>query len=139
LVAAVEGLTRTSGFANIYYYHHAVKHQQIAQAIADAGHYEASLRFVVPGYAANAEKVDAIFTSVREKVTIAPIRREKGEFVLHFLPLKPEKPGPHGVGFNFGEVFHPLAEPPPAGLGLKVEPVFIDLGATKSSEKLPAR
>ena len=134
-VVTVNGLTPTSGFANIYYYHHAVKHQQIAQAIADAGNFHASFRFVVPGYAANTEKVHAIFASVKQKVKIERTNKEKEEFVLSFLPLKPATPGPHGVGFNFGKIFHPLADPPPAGLGLKVEPVFININATKPSAK----
>ena len=119
-VTKVDKLTPTSGFANISFDHHAVTHQQIAQAIADAGPFKASFRFAIPDYAAHAEQIDAIFGKVKEEVQIEATNKEKGEFTLKFLPLKPGKPGPHGIGFNFGKIGHPVTDPAPKGLGLKM-------------------
>jgi copper chaperone CopZ len=118
-VTKVAGLSSASGFANISFDHHAVTHQQIAQAIADAGAFKASFRFAIPEYAAHAEKIDALFAKLKDEVTIDCTNKEKGEFTLHFLPLKPSEPSPHGVGFNFGKIGHPVSDPPPKGLGLK--------------------
>jgi len=122
-VTKVDSLTPASGHANISFDHHAVTHQQIAQAIADAGSFKASFRFVVPDYAANAEKIDAIFAKVKDQVEITATNKDKGEFELHFLPLKADKPGPHGVGFNLGRIGHPIMDPPPKGLGLKMQSI----------------
>jgi copper chaperone CopZ len=118
-VDRVAGLTPSSGWANISFDHHAVTHQQIAQAIADAGSFKASFHFAIPEYAANAEKVDAIFAKVKDEVAIDCTNKDKGEFTLHFLPLKAGEAGPHGVGFNFGKIGHPVSDPAPKGLGLK--------------------
>jgi copper chaperone CopZ len=119
-VTKVDSLTSSSGFANVTFDHHGVTHQQIAQGIADAGPFKASFRFAIPEYAAHAEKIDAIFAKAKDEVTIDCTNKEKGEFVLHFLPLKTAgEPGPHGVGFNFGKFGHPVSDPPPKGLGLK--------------------
>jgi hypothetical protein len=134
-VTKVAGLTAASGFANISFDHHAVTHQQIAQGIADAGRFQATFRFVVPDYAANAAKVDAIFAKVKDEVRIEATDKEKGQFVLHFLPLKAGTPGPHGIGFNFGKIGHPLMDPAPKGLGLKMQ--SISAGAT--AKKPPAK
>jgi copper chaperone CopZ len=119
-VTKVDQLTAASGCANITFDHHAVTHQQIAQAIADAGPFRASLRFVIPDYAAHAQQVDAIFAKVKDEVQIETTNKEKGEFTLRFLPLKAGKPGPHGVGFNLGKIGHPIGDPAPQGLGLKL-------------------
>ena len=119
-VTKVEGLSSSSGFANISFDHHAVTHQQIAQAIADAGPFKASFRFSIPEYAANAEKIDALFAKLKDEVTIDCTNKEKGEFTLHFLPLKSGEPSPHGTGFNLGKIGHPIMDPPPKGLGLKL-------------------
>ena len=120
-VTKVDQLTPTSGLASISFDHHAVTHQQIAQAIADAGAFKASFRFIIPAYAANADKVDAIFAKVNGEVQIEATDKEKGEFVLRFLPLKAGPAGPHGIGFNFGKIGHPLCDPAPKGLGLKMQ------------------
>lgn len=136
-VTKVEGLTPTSGYANISFDHHAVTHQQIAQAIANAGLFQVSFRFVIPDYAANAEKVDAIFAKVKDQVEITPTNREKGEFTLRFLPLAEGKPV-----FNFGRIGHPLSDPPPKGLGLKMRGVSAGMAkpaAKKPAAKKPAR
>jgi copper chaperone CopZ len=119
-VTKVEGLTTKSGFVNVSFDHHGVTHQQIAQAIADAGSFKPSFRFSIPDYAANAEKIDAIFAKVKSEVQIEVKNREKGEFTLYFLPLAKGEPGPHGIGFNFGKIGHPVMDPPPKGLGLKM-------------------
>jgi copper chaperone CopZ len=122
-VTKVEGLSSSSGLANISFDHHAVTHQQIAQAIADAGPFKASFRFSIPEYAANAEKIDALFAKLKDEVTIDYTNKEKGEFTLHFLPLKSGESGPHGTGFNFGKIGHPITDPSPKGLGLKMTSV----------------
>jgi hypothetical protein len=114
-VTKVDQLTPTSGLASVSFDHHAVTHQQIAQAIADAGAFKVSFRFIIPAYAANAEKVDAIFAKVKDEVQIEATNKEKGEFVLRFLPLKAGQAGPHGIGFNFGKIGHPITDPAPKG------------------------
>lgn len=119
-VTKVEDFTAASGFANISFDHHAATHQQIAQAIADAGKFKASFRFTIPQYAANAEKIDAIFAKLKDEVTVECTNRDKGEFTLHFLPLKSGEAGPHGIGFNFGKIGHPILDPAPKGLALKM-------------------
>jgi len=107
-VTKVEELTASSGFANILFDHHAVTHQQIAQAIADAGKFKVSCRFAIPGYRANAEKIE-------DEVTIECKSREKEEFTLYFLPLKSGE-----AGFSIGKLMHPVRDPQPKGLGLKM-------------------
>jgi len=67
-VTKVEELTASSGFANISFDNNAVTHQQVAQAIADAEKFNVSFRLAIPGYGANAEKIDAV---VEEVVAIA--------------------------------------------------------------------
>ena len=134
-VTKVDALAATSGFANISFDHHAVTHQQIAQAIADAGAFKASFRFAIPQYSANAEKIDALFAKLKDEVTIDCTNREKGEFTLHFLPLKSGEAGPHGSGFNLGKIGHPISDPPPKGLGLKLTTIPPD-GAARP--KAPA-
>ena len=122
-VTKVGELTASSGFANISFDHHAVTHQQIAQAIADAGKFKASFRFAIPQYTASAEKINALFAKLKDEVTIDCANREKGEFTLHFLPLKSGEAGPHGIGFNFGKIGHPVTDPAPKGLGLQMTAV----------------
>lgn len=124
-VNAVVDLTPASGFANISFDHHAVTHQQIAQAIADAGAFKVSFKCNVPDYAkdGNAPKIDAVFARFARWVSIEPIEREKGLFVIRFLPFKPEPGKPQGMGFNFGHIAHPIADPAPKGMGLRIQPV----------------
>lgn len=126
-VTKVDKLTPESGFANISFDHHAVTHQQIAQAIADAGPFQVTFRFAVPQYAAHAEALDAIFAKVKDQVDIQPTNKENGEFVLRFLPLK------SGKGFNLGRIGHPIADAPPKGLGLKI------ISVSKPASKAPAK
>lgn len=132
-VTAVEQLTASNGYANISFDHHAVTHQQIAQAIADAGSFRVTFRFTIPEYAANADKIDAIFAKVKDEVEIVATDKSKGEFTLKFLPLKQGEPGPHGNGFNLGKIGHPVMDPPPKGLGLKM------LSVQNLAAKAPAK
>jgi copper chaperone CopZ len=124
-VDAVAELTPASGFANISFDHRAVTHQQIAQAIRDAGAYQVSFKFLVPDYAkeGNAAKIDAVFARVAKRVKIEPLDREKGSFVLRFLPFTPEPGQPLGTGFNFGHIAHPIVDPAPKGMGLRIQQV----------------
>ncbi len=124
-VTAVVDLTPTSGFANIAFDHHAVTHQQIAQAIADAGAFQVSFKFIVPDYAkeGNAAKIDAVFARFAKLVTIAPLDREKNLFVIRFLPFRPQPGQPLGMGFNFGHIAHPIIDPAPKGMGLRLQQV----------------
>jgi hypothetical protein len=121
----IEGLTPKSGFANISFDSHVASYHQIAQAIADAApgdkKCEPTLKVEIPDYAKgeNAAKVDAVFKKLDSKVKIEPLDKEKGLFVVHFLPLKVEtdKKGPQG--FNGGQLGHPIHDEAPKGLGLK--------------------
>ena len=124
-VDAVVDLTPTSGFANISFDHHAVTHQQIAQAIMDAGAFKVSFKFVVADYAkdGNAPKMDAVFARFAKLVSIEPLDRTKGSFVIRFLPFKPEPGKPLGMGFNFGHIAHPIIDPAPKGMALRIQQV----------------
>jgi copper chaperone CopZ len=124
-VTKVDGLTPKSGYANVSFDSHADSFQQIAQAIADAtpAHgkkYAATMKLRVPDYAKgdNAAKVDAIFAKSSAFVKVEATNREKGEFLMSFLPLKVDasKTGPQG--WNGGRFGHPIHDPPPKGLGL---------------------
>jgi copper chaperone CopZ len=138
-VTKVDQLSPTSGYANITFDHHAVTHQQIAQAIADAGSFQATFRFVIPEYAASAAKIDAIFAKVRDEVEITATNKEKGEFTLRFLPLKKGASGPHGIGFNLGKIGHPLGDPAPKGVGVKMTPVSKVAPARPATKKPAAK
>jgi hypothetical protein len=63
---------------------------------------------------------DAASICVNNEVQIEATNKEKGEFTLRFLPLKAGQPGQHGVGFNLGKIGHPIGDPAPQGLGLKL-------------------
>lgn len=124
-VTSVVDLTPTSGFANIAFDHHAVTHQQIAQAILEAGAYQVSFKFVVPDYAkdGNAAKIDAVFARFAKLVTIEPLDRAKNLFVIRFLPFSTTDTKPLGNGFNFGHIAHPIIDPAPKGMGLRIQQV----------------
>jgi copper chaperone CopZ len=106
---------------------HVVSYHQVAQAIVDAGktlgeNYNPCLIFSVSEYAQsnNAAKVDAIFAGKRlnTRVTVKPLDKNKGEFSVHFLPLKVDPNETTPQGFNGGHLHHPISDPPPRGLGL---------------------
>jgi hypothetical protein len=120
-----DGLAPKSTFANIFFDSHVSSYQQIAQAIADAStgdrKYVPTIKISVPDYATgeNAAKVDAVFKKLDSKIKVEPLAKEKGLFVVNFLPLKvdTEKKGPQG--FNGGQLGHPIHDEAPKGLGLK--------------------
>ncbi|MFA6561213.1 MAG: heavy-metal-associated domain-containing protein [Verrucomicrobiia bacterium] len=124
-VTKVEKLTPKSGYANVSFDSHADSFQQIAQAIADATpvhgkKYAASMKLRIPDYAKedNAAKVDAIFAKSAAFVKVEATDKEKGEFLMSFLPLTVDakKTGPQG--WNGGRFGHPIHDAPPKGLGL---------------------
>ena len=124
-VTKVDGLTPRSGYAIVSFDSHADSFQQIAQAIADATpakgkKYAATMKLRVPAYAKddNAAKVDAIFAKSKAFVKVEATNKEKGEFLLSFLPLTVDatKTGPQG--WNAGRFGHPIHDAPPKGLGL---------------------
>ncbi len=123
-VSNIVDLTASSGFANISFDHHAVTHQQIAQAILDAGPFKVSFKFTVPDYSRDAEtaaKMDAVFARFAKHVAIEPFDKAKGLFVIRFLPFKPAPAGqPLANGFNFGHIAHPIVDPAPKGMGLRI-------------------
>ena len=90
---------------------------------------------MIPDYVAHAEKIDAIFATAKDEAQVEATNKEKGEFTLRFLPLKAGEAGPHGIGFNFGKIAHPIMDPPPKGLGLKVTAIWN--APPKSTAKKP--
>jgi copper chaperone CopZ len=141
-VTKVEKLTPTSGYANVSFDSHADSFQQIAQAIADATpakgkKYAATMKLRVPDYAKgdNAAKVDAIFAKSAAFVKVEATDKEKGEFLMSFLPLTvdPKKTGPQG--WNGGRFGHPIHDPPPKGLGLTFSIVREGAPAGKAAAK----
>jgi copper chaperone CopZ len=133
-VTKVEKLTPTSGYVNVSFDAHTDSFQQIAQAIADATpakgkKYAATMKLRIPDYAKgdNAAKVDAIFAKSKDFVKVEATDKEKGEFVMCFLPLTvdPKKTGPQG--WNGGRFGHPIHDAPPKGLGLAIS--FVREGA----------
>ena len=134
-VTKVEKLTPTSGYVNVSFDAHTDSFQQIAQAIADAtpAHgkkYTVSMKLRVPDYAKedNAAKVDAIFAKSKDFVKVEATDKEKGEFLMCFLPLTvdAQKTGP--PGWNGGRFGHPIHDAPPKGLGLAIS--FVREGVT---------
>jgi hypothetical protein len=123
-VSNIVDLTASSGFANISFDHHAVTHQQIAQAILGAGPFKVSFKFTVPDYSRDAEtaaKMDAVFARFAKHVAIEPLDKAKGIFVIRFLPFTPAPAGqPLANGFNFGHIAHPIIDPAPKGMGLRI-------------------
>lgn len=141
-VTKVEKLTPKSGYVNVSFDAHADSYQQIAQAIADAtpAHgkkYTASMKLRVPDYAKedNAAKVDAIFAKSKDFVKVEATNKEKGEFVMCFLPLTvdPKKTGPQG--WNGGRFGHPIHDAPPKGLGLAISFVREGVAPAKPAAK----
>ena len=141
-VTKVEKLTPRSGYANVSFDSHKDSFQQIAQAIADATpvhgkKYAASIKLRVPDYAKddNAAKVDAVFAKSSAFVKVEVTDKEKGEFLMSFLPLTVDakKTGPQG--WNGGRFGHPIHDPPPKGLGLTFSIVREGAPAGKAAAK----
>jgi len=118
------------GYARIQFDSHVVSYHQVAQAIVDAGElqhkeYDPCLIFTVPDYSKgdNAAKVDAIFAGKRlnQRVQVTPLNKAKGQFLIHFLPLKVDAAVSGPQGFNGGHLHHPISDPAPQGLGLVSE------------------
>lgn len=139
-VTKVDGLTAESGWANVSFDSHADSYQQVAQAIADAKSsggtpFSVTMKVRVPDYAKddNAAKVDAIFAKHQANVKVETVDREKGEFVIHFLPLNldAKRQGPQGwSGGHFGHAIH---DAPPKGLGLDM--ILVREGVSKPAPK----
>jgi hypothetical protein len=119
-VTAVKELTPTSGYVRVDFDTHKIASHLVAQTIMDQGAFTVTLKFEIPEYAANATKIDALFAKLltERQVKIAPVDREKGQFVLTYLPIKPDPADPRKVGFNPGHLGHPIHDAPPAGMGL---------------------
>ena len=124
--ATIEVNTNRS-YTRIQFDSHVVSYHQVAQTVADAGktlgkNYDPYLVFFVSEYARsnNAAKVDAIFAGKRlnTRVNVKPLDKNKGEFSVHFLPLKMDPTETAPQGFNGGHLHHPISDPPPRGLGL---------------------
>lgn len=115
------------GVLNISYDAEAATAHQVAQAVTEAVYlhgrpYEATLRFRVPDYArdGNAARVDAIFAAQKDWVKIETLDKDKGEFAVHFLPLKPDQRKGGAQGWSPDRLTRALRHPAPQGLGLAV-------------------
>jgi len=125
--AVIVAVNTNRSYARIRFDSHIVSYHQVAQAIAGAGktlgkNYDPCLVFYVREYAQsnNAAKVDAIFSGKRlnTRVVVRPLDKSKGEFTVHFRPLKIDPNVTAPQGFNGGHLHHPISDPPPRGLGL---------------------
>lgn len=141
-VTKVDKLTPTSGYVNVSFDAHADSFHQVAQAIADATpvhgkKYVPTMKIRVPDYAKedNAAKVDAVFAKSAAFVKVEATNKEKGEFVINFLPLTldAKKTGPQG--WNAGRFGHPIHDPAPKGLGLAYSFVREGVTPTKPAAK----
>jgi len=126
-VTAVSEMTPSSGYVRVAFDTHKIASHLIAQTITDQGPYTVTIKFQVPEYKDNAEKLDALFAKVSQQrhVKIEPTDKEKGDFTLTYLPIRPDPNDPRKVGFNYGHLGHPIHDPPPKGLGLtykQIEP-----------------
>ena len=126
-VTNVSELTPTSGYVRVAFDTHKIASHLIAQTIRDQGNFTPTLKFQVPEYPQNAEKLDALFAKVEQQrhVKIEPTDKTKGEFTLTYLPITPDPKDPRKVGFNYGHLGHPIHDPAPKGLGLtfkQIEP-----------------
>jgi copper chaperone CopZ len=115
------------GVLNISFDPRAASVHQIAQAVANAlplhgKPYEATLRFFVPDYAksGNSAKVDDVFAKQKEWAKVEVVDRDKGEFVVRFLPLKADKTKQGPQGWNLGDFNRAVHDPAPKGLGLEI-------------------
>ena len=123
-VTAVK-LDPATGYANVSFDTHVSSAHQIAQAVADAAPvhgkpYAATLKMRVPDYAkdGNAARIEAVFAKRAEWVKVEATDKAKGEFALHFLPLKVDKAKTTPEGWNPGHFGHAIHDPAPKGLGL---------------------
>jgi hypothetical protein len=84
-----------------------------------------SFKFIAPDYGneGNAAKMDAVFARFAKLVAIEPLDRAKNLFVIRFLPFIPAPGQPQGMGFNFGHIAHPIIDPAPKGMALRLQQV----------------
>jgi len=134
------GLSPDSGHANISFDSHANSYHEIANAIATAAPahgkaYVPTIKLKVPAYATgdNAANVDKVFSKQAANVKVEATDRAKGEFVVHFLPLKLDTAKNSPQGFNGGAFGHPIHDAPPKGLGLEF--AIVREGAPKPPAK----
>jgi len=90
-------------FANVTFDPQVVSEHQIAQAVREAYPlhgmpYLATLKLRLPEYAKHSAKADAVLGRWKDWITVKPVDQAKGEFEIHFLPLKADekKAGPQG-------------------------------------------
>jgi copper chaperone CopZ len=119
-VTAVKELTPTSGYVRVDFDTHKIASHLVAQTIMDQGPFTVMLKFEIPEYAAHAERIDALFAKLlaERQVKIESVDKKKGQFVLTYLPIKPDPADPRKVGFNPGHLGHPIHDAPPSGMGL---------------------
>jgi len=119
-VTAVKELTPTSGYVRVDFDTHKIASHLVAQTIMDQGPFTVTLKFEIPEYANNCAKIDALFARLlkERQVKIDTVDATKGQFVLTYLPIKPDASDPRKVGFNPGHLGHPIHDAPPAGMGL---------------------
>jgi hypothetical protein len=136
-VTAVTEMTPTSGYVRVAFDTHKIASHLVAQAIMDQGPFTVTLKFQVPEYKDNAEKLDALFAKVGQQrhVKIEPTDKEKGDFTLTYLPIQPDPNDPRKVGFNYGHLGHPIHDPPPKGLGLTYKQIEQPGGAPAKKGK----
>lgn len=121
-VSEVTELSPSSGYVRVAFDTHVIASHLIAQTMLDNGAEAVHIAFSIPEYSQNAEKLDALFAKLAEQrsVKIEAKDKEAGEFKLTYLPITPDPNDSRKVGFNYGHLGHPVHDPPPKGLGLKM-------------------
>lgn len=111
-------------YAKVSFDPQVVSEHQIAQAVREGYPlhgmpYQFTLKLRVPDYAnkGNSSRVDALFAQWKDSVLIDLVDKAKGEFVIHFLPLKVDakKAGPQG--WSLAQLTQAMKAP--AGLGIE--------------------
>ena len=125
-VKEIDGLTGTSGYANITFDPAKASYHEVANAIykSEPVHgeaYVAGVKLRIPDYAKgdNAAKVDGVFAKLKDKVEVKVLNKKQGELLVSFQQLKVDrtKTGPQGVtGDELASAIHDAA---PKGLGLE--------------------
>lgn len=125
-VKEIEGLTGTSGYANVTFDPTAASYHEVANAIykSEPVHgeaYVAGVKMRIPDYAKgdNAAKIEAAFAKLKDKVEVKVLNKKEGELLVSFLQLKVDrtKTGPQGVTET--ELAAAIHDAPPKGLGLE--------------------
>ena len=105
-VKEIDGLTGTSGYANITFDPTKASYHEVANAIykSEPVHgeaYVAGVKMRIPAYSKgdNAAKVDAVFAKLKDKVEVKVLNKKQGELLVSFQQLKVDrtKTGPQGV------------------------------------------